>query len=94
VLFNLNAKKPSLSDECVDEDEPIAGPSSLRRESAESDRGSESEPESSSSSDEAFEYNESEEEEEEEEEIQLQPVENEIEGDFECVYFLCESDRF
>jgi hypothetical protein len=43
----------------------------------------ESEPESSSGTDEGFEYNESG---DEQEQVQLQPVENEIEGDFECVY--------
>lgn len=57
----------------------------MRGESAEPDRGSESEPESSSGTDEGFEYNESG---DEQEQVQLQPVENEIEGDFECVYSL------
>jgi hypothetical protein len=45
----------------------------------------ESEPESSSGTDEGFEYNESG---DEQEQVQLLPVENEIEGDFECVYSL------
>ena len=66
----------------MDGDEPIAGPSGLRHESAESDPVSESEPESSSDSDEGSEYIESE---DEQEQVQLQPAENEIEGDFECV---------
>ena len=70
------------SKEYVDADTAIAGPSGLRRESAGSDRGSESESESSSSSDEGSEYNGSE---DEREHVQLQPAENEIEGDFECV---------
>jgi len=77
-----------LFKEYIDADAPIAGPSGLRRGSAGSDQGSESEPESSSDSDEGSEYNESE---GEQERAQLQPAENEIEGDFECVCSLYRS---
>lgn len=66
----------------MDEDEPIAGPSGLQREPAESDRGSGSEPESEPGSDGGSEYIE---DEDVQEQVQLQPAENEIEGDFECV---------
>jgi len=91
VPLNPDTEKVLLFQEHIGEDEPIAGPSGLRRESAESDQGSESEPESSSGSDEGSEYNESE---DEQGQIQLQPAENEIEGDFECVRSLRYSDRF
>lgn len=66
----------------MDEDEPIAGPSGLRHESAESDGSSESEQGPSSGSGEESECDGSD---GEQEQIQLQPAENEIEGDFECV---------
>ena len=46
----------------MDGDEPVAGPSGLRHESAQSDRGSEPEPEPSSGSDEGSEYIEGEDE--------------------------------
>ena len=71
-----------VSKSCADGDEPIAGPSNFPREPAGSDQGSESEPERSSDSDEESEHNVSE---DEQEQIQLQPAENDIEGDFECV---------
>ena len=91
MLSNSSSSKTLLvSEPCVDGDEPIAGPSRFPREPAESDRGSESEPEPSSDSDEESEYNVSE---EEQEQVRLQPAENEIEGDFECVCSLCESGR-
>lgn len=70
----------------MDEDEPIAGPSGSRHEFAEADRASESEPGSSSDSDRGSESSGSE---EEQEQIELQPAEDEIEGDFECVRFFC-----
>ena len=86
MLLNFNSNEVLLvSGPCVDGDEPIAGPSKFPHEPAESDRGSESEPESSSDSDEESEYNVSE---EEQEQVRLQPAENEIEGDFECVDLL------
>jgi len=91
VLSSSNSNKtPLVSDPYIDGDEPVAGPSKFPRELAESDRGSESEPDSSDS-DEESEHNASE---DEQEQIQLQPAENDIEGDFECVDSLCESDRF
>jgi len=53
-----------LFEEYMDGDEPTTGPSGLRRESAQSDRGSESDPESSSGMDEGSEYIEAEDEQE------------------------------
>lgn len=68
----------------MDEGQPIAGPSGSRYEFAEeSDRASESEQESSSSGDRSDDNGS----EDEQEQNRLQPAENEIEGDFECVYF-------
>ena len=90
IRFRLKQTPLSIQP-CVDGDEPIAGPSSVPREAMESDQGSESESEHSSGSDEESEYNVSE---DEQDQIQLQPAENDIEGDFECVDSLYESDRF
>lgn len=74
----------------MDEDQPIAGPSGSRHEFAEPERAPESEQGFSPGSDEEPEDNESE---GEQDQIQLQPAENEIEGDFECVRFICRSNE-
>lgn len=68
----------------MDEGKPVAGPSGSRREF--SDRVSESGQGPSSGSDIGSESIGSE---GEQEQAQLQPAENEIEGDFESVCFLC-----
>jgi len=82
VLLSSTRTKLLLSEEYIEGSEPVAGPSGLQRESTESDQSSESEPESLSGSEEGSEYNEGE---DEQGQTRLQPVENEIEGDFECV---------
>ena len=78
----MRTKSLFLSKQHIDRHEPIAGSSGLRHDSPESDRSSESEPESLPGSDQESTYNGSE---DEQEQVQLQPAENEIEGDFECV---------
>ena len=82
IELRTRTKSLFLFKEYIDRHEPIAGPSALRHDSLESDQSSESEPEFAPGSDEEPDYNESE---DEQEQVQLQPAENEIEDDFECV---------